>query len=251
MIRYIFIFLIISSCTKSKTGLQAIPDSLEKDCDRAVRHAIKDYRISGPSYVIVYGMVEIVPYIEELESVAKENGLKVKTEMVSCFEPYYSLCYKAYMDKLLTEEFGKDFIKNLHKGAQDQFAAQRFNKEYDYWEPTKRARVICDTEYCHDDFIDSLNALLGDNRPYTYCGNIIGHSHFSVIFSIDSCGDRTNCTFAGSEFINEEDTSTRREIADLLKNHLSRCKRRWAPAEINGYKVCVKGEPTGVAIRWK
>jgi predicted Ser/Thr protein kinase len=242
----------VTGCAKPDSNPQNFSDPGKEACERASNQAKEDIKSLGHALVIVNGLGGTMdPYIEELELVAREKGLKVKTELASCIDPYYTHCYQAYMDKMLSKEFGEDYIENLHKEAQNRFTAQRFDREYHYWETTKRAEVICGKEYCHSDFIDSLNTLLGDNMPYTYCGNMVGHSHILVNFRIDSLGNRTDYTLAELEFIFKEDKATIKEIANLLKKHLSMYRSPWEPAILYGYKVCVKGEPEGVAIRWK
>ena len=181
-------------------------------------------------------------YENELRDLVKKHGLKFNYEFGSdvVYKNHTQGCYKDYMDKKLTERFGKNFKIRQHLKADSLFLANHLNDTICSWDCDKEPRFI--NKRIGPDGIDIEVKLPIKEKRNEWTSN--GQKMFAVYrpfmdiqFTVDKNGNVS--TIKLLDFISQRDENIvfKDKLWDLVKKEIEAKYLKWTPATIRGVDV--------------
>jgi hypothetical protein len=181
-------------------------------------------------------------YQNELNDLVKKHGLKFDFEFASdvVLKNQTEGCYKDYMDKKLTEKFGKDFKIRQHLKADSLFLANHLSDTICSWDCDKEPRFI--NERIGPDGIDVEVKLPIKEKRDEWLSK--GQRKFpmyrpfmDIQFTVDKEGNVS--TIKLLDFISQRDENIvfKDKLLDLAKKEIETRYSKWTPATIRGVSV--------------
>jgi hypothetical protein len=181
-------------------------------------------------------------YENELNDLVKKHGLKFDYEFDSdvFYENQTQGCYKDYMDKGLTETFGKNFKIRQHLKADSLFLANHLNDTICSWDCDKEPRFI--NKRIGPDGIDvAVKLPIKEKRDeWTSKGQkmfAVYRPFMDIQFTVDKEGNVS--TIKLLDFISQrnENIVFKDQLWELAKNEIETKYSKWTPATIGGVDV--------------
>ncbi|AEH02740.1 hypothetical protein [Lacinutrix sp. 5H-3-7-4] len=177
-------------------------------------------------------------YEKELEKLCEEKGLKYDIDLIGCvvFEGQTQGCYGAYMDKVLSEKYGSDFKKNMHRKADSIFLENAIKNKIaiEYWDCDERPRLPNEKERTSDyiPYLSVYNIDIKENKKENG-----GWPFFDVGFIVEK--DSTISDFHIRNYVAELESNEKykTQLFELAKEHLKEKYPLWIPGTINGVQV--------------
>lgn len=102
------------------------------NCKLQIDDAKNDVRKGKLVYEDNSGSWKIIRYEDEMEEILNEYGIEYKFTGTNC--TVRQECYGYYMDSIISERFGKAFIKQIAQRADSLFLSKWETKTYDSWD---------------------------------------------------------------------------------------------------------------------
>ncbi len=109
-----------------------ITDFENEDCKLQIDSAKIDVEKGRLVYEDYKGGWSIIRYDDEMEEILKEYGIEYEVTGPNCM--LEQDCYGYYMDSVIHQKFGKEFIKQIEKEADSLFSSKWETKTYDNWD---------------------------------------------------------------------------------------------------------------------
>ncbi|MBS1509081.1 MAG: hypothetical protein JSS79_20755 [Bacteroidetes bacterium] len=181
-------------------------------------------------------------YENELKEVVKRYGLKLDYEFGDdfVFQNQTQGCYKDYMDKKLTERFGKNFKITQHVKADSLFLINHLNDTICSWDCDKEPKFA--SKRIGPDGIDVEVKLPVKEQRNEWTSN--GRKLFAVYrpfmdiqFTVDKQGNVA--TFEQLYFNSQRDENIvfKDQLWMLAKKEIETKYSKWTPATIRGVNV--------------
>lgn len=107
-------------------------DFESEECKLQIDSAKIDVRNGKLVYEDNSGGWVIIRYDDEMEEILNEYGIEYKETGPNC--TLEQECYGYYMDSMITQKFGKDFIRQVEQKADSLFLSRWETKIYETWE---------------------------------------------------------------------------------------------------------------------
>lgn len=177
-------------------------------------------------------------YEKELEKLCEEKGLKYDIDLIGCvvFEGQTQGCYGAYMDKALSEKYGSDFKKNMHKKADSIFLENAIKNKIaiEYWDCDERPRLPNEKERTSDYIpylkVENIKIKRGDKQHNDW-------PFFDLGFIVEK--DSTISGFYSRNYVSnfKENQVIEKELFEIAVKHIKKNYPIWVPGIINGIQV--------------
>lgn len=102
-----------------------------KECKQQIDSAKIDVKHGKLVFEDNSGGWKIIRYDDEMEDILKEYGIQYKETGPNC--TLEQECYGYYMDSIINQRFGKEFIKQIEQRADSLFLSRWETKIYDSW----------------------------------------------------------------------------------------------------------------------
>lgn len=138
-----FVCVLIFSCNNPQTAIEEVEEFEEyfepkfitdfstKECQDQIEKAKRDFQ-SGK---LVHQISIRNRFDEELEELLNEFNIGYFYQVEMCLP--IQECYGWYMESLISNKYGKNFIEELEEKADSLFLARWETKTYDYWDIDK------------------------------------------------------------------------------------------------------------------
>ncbi|WP_170254851.1 hypothetical protein, partial [Phaeodactylibacter luteus] len=202
-------------------------DFENEDCKIQIDSAKIDVENGRLVYEDTKGGWSIIRYDDEMEEILKEYGIEYVEIGPNC--TLEQECYGYYMDSIISQRFGKEFIKQIEQKADSLFLSRWKTKTYEYWDIDESPSYKGDAEvYIENRVKPPLN---WDSIPMEFERQFI-----IVEVTISNKGNLDNWEF--DEFYNLKESNE--QFLPELKSQISQIIKEmeeWTPGKLIGKDV--------------
>jgi len=203
-------------------------DFENEDCKLQIDSAKIDVENGKLVYEDTKGSWAIIRYDDEMEEILKEYGIKYVETGPNC--TLEQECYGYYMDSIISQRFGKEFIKQIEQRADSLFLSRWKTKTYESWDIDESpmykegdAELYISRKIRFPNSWDTIPMKF--ERQYLMIDVYISNTGEMIKWEFD---ELYNLKESNEQFL----PNIRRQIGEVLKR-----MHDWTPAKLNGKKV--------------
>jgi len=213
---------------KMKPPGKYFTDFDDDECKQQIDSAKMDVGNGKLVYEDTKGGWSIIRYDDEMEEILKEYGIEYVETGPNC--TLEQECYGFYMDSIISQRFGKDFIKQIEQRADSLFLSKWKTKTYESWDIDESpmfkegdAELYIERRIRFPINWDTIPMKF--ERQYLMIDVYINNNEKMTNWEFD---ELYNLKESNEQFL----STIRRQIEQILKE-----MHNWTPAKLNRKKV--------------